>query len=543
MQQYSTNFLRAGFRSISDLSQNPPDHGVLRDKCQIPLIGVRLKLLALISCLPKRTSVQADHSPTIVVSSAEPTANKPSHKPTLEKKPPATFTSTGCPIATSSAETNQPKRKVWAIFEPGYRANLPSPTAPSKRPRQATFATTGPNTNSTPTPRKHRFSQRVPGTSFTVDSFVAAKSDPGCTNFFLTHFHSDHYTGLRKTTLPAGARVLCGSITAALIRDQLRVPPEFIRVLPIGRKVDVLDVGGGRGAGASVWLFDANHCPGAVLLLFYVWRTRRYVLHTGDCRYECEAFQRHAKLSEVVQAGQLDYLHLDTTYCDARYKFPTQRDVLADVVEMARAEDKRTRGRCLFFFGTYSVGKERVFLAVAEALDLRIYAGKRKRHLLEMLKFGDRLDKRLVANAGDARVQVVSMRALSADGLRLYAKMNGLNAEFIGRGLAVVFRPTGWSFSGDAGDGANQSVLGDAPNWAKGVGRSRASDHAVVYSVPYSEHSSFSELQEFVRWARPARLVPTVNARSKEQADAMRSLLGHVDRPLQSVADRPSCEE
>jgi hypothetical protein len=32
-----------------------------------------------------------------------------------------------------------------------------------------------------------------------------------------------------------------------------------------------------------------------------------------------------------------------------------------------------------------------------------------------------------------------------------------------------------------------------------------------IFSVPYSEHSSFTELCEFVRWLRPVAVVPTVN--------------------------------
>ena len=31
-----------------------------------------------------------------------------------------------------------------------------------------------------------------------------------------------------------------------------------------------------------------------------------------------------------------------------------------------------------------------------------------------------------------------------------------------------------------------------------------------MYQVPYSEHSSFSEMQQFVRFMQPQRLIPSV---------------------------------
>lgn len=194
--------------------------------------------------------------------------------------------------------------------------------------------------------------------------------------------------------------------------------------------------------------------------------------------------------------------------------------MLSQVVSAAKEEDRRTRGRCLFFFGTYSIGKEKVFLAVAEALDLKIYTGKRKRSLLEQCDFGKRLSKRFVNNPDQARVHVVSMRALSADGLREYASRNGLNSTFIGRGLAVAFRPTGWTFRGD-------------PTKLNRV--NRGSDHAMVYEVAYSEHSSYEELLSFVKWAKPAKVIPTVGARSADDNDRLLKLLGHIDKSLRLV--------
>lgn len=45
------------------------------------------------------------------------------------------------------------------------------------------------------------------------------------------------------------------------------------------------------------------------------------------------------------------------------------------------------------------------------------------------------------------------------------------------------------------------------------------------YEVPYSEHCSFSELREFVRFISPDHIIPSVNNDSPETANAMISHL------------------
>jgi DNA cross-link repair 1A protein len=177
----------------------------------------------------------------------------------------------------------------------------------------------------------------------------------------------------------------------------------------------------------------------------------------------------------------------------------------------------------LFFCGSYSIGKEKIALAIAEALDLRIYADKRKRNILEQLDFGTRISSRMASQPGAARVHIIPMSSLSPDGLKAYSKRAGLNTTFIGTGLAVVLKPTGWSFRpGSVGGG--------------GVRRSsRSVDQAILYDVAYSEHSSFAELQDFVRWAKPFRIFPTVNVKTSSDADRLRNLLGHQDRPMRVV--------
>ena len=77
---------------------------------------------------------------------------------------------------------------------------------------------------------------------------------------------------------------------------------------------------------------------------------------------------------------------LDTTYCDPKHTFPPQAEVLAAVRDAVRAEAHNGE-RTLFLFGTYTIGKERVFFEAAKALgpETKIYVGKQNRRVLEAL--------------------------------------------------------------------------------------------------------------------------------------------------------------
>ncbi|KAH0669725.1 hypothetical protein KY285_023885 [Solanum tuberosum] len=87
-----------------------------------------------------------------------------------------------------------------------------------------------------------------------------------------------------------------------LVNLKIGIPWDMMQVLPINQKINI--------AGIYVTCFDANHCPGSLIILFEP-PNGQAALHTGDFRF-CEEMTRNA----VLQTCGVHSLILDTTYCD-----------------------------------------------------------------------------------------------------------------------------------------------------------------------------------------------------------------------------------
>jgi DNA cross-link repair 1A protein len=71
----------------------------------------------------------------------------------------------------------------------------------------------------------------------------------------------------------------------------------------------------------------------------------------------------------------------------------------------------------------------------------------------------------------------------------------------------VAFIPTGWEMSRK-----NEST-----NNVSTTQRGKIT----IYGIPYSEHSSFTELKRFVQFLKPAEVIPTVNVKCPTKQNAM----------------------
>ncbi|KAE8284048.1 DNA cross-link repair 1A protein SNM1-like protein A [Larimichthys crocea] len=326
------------------------------------------------------------------------------------------------------------------------------------------------------------FYKKIPGTKFVVDAFQYGEIE-GITAYFLTHFHSDHYGGLTKnSTVP----IYCNRITGNLVKSKLKVAEQYVHILPMNTQVTV--------EGVRVILLDANHCPGSAMLLFSL-PDGQTVLHTGDFRAD-PSMETYPELLRC----RVQTLYLDTTYCSPEYTFPRQQEVINFAASTA-FELVTLNPRTLVVCGSYSVGKEKVFLALAEVLGSKVCLSRDKYNTMCCLE-SEQVRQRITTDWKAAQVHVLPMMQLSFKKLQDYLARFSRQYDQL-----VAFKPTGWTFSQQV-----DSVEDIQPE---------ISGNISIYGVPYSEHSSFLEMKRFVQWLKPLKIIPTVNNGSWASRKAM----------------------
>ncbi|KAJ3163173.1 hypothetical protein HDU86_002342 [Geranomyces michiganensis] len=446
----------------------------------------------------------------------------------------STATYTGGPVATVMTTTLS---EATAYERSHYDAvlDLPAwapPETPADQPDTPYWKPQNAGSRSCP------WFKKMPGTGFTVDAFNFGKIEE-CTAYFLT----DHYGGLTRS-FDYGP-LYCSAITGNLISQRLRVSEDYIVSLPMETPVMVM--------GVKVTLIDANHCPGAVLFLFELPDGKR-LLHTGDFR-ACPSHLKHPYLRTLP----IDICYLDTTYCAPSHRFPPQEAVInavgtlctriragETVQSIVSAETngssvvnflsrwmghtKQKPQRPLVLVGSYTIGKEKMFYIVAKNLGSGIFVETTKRRVLEQLENPELME--MLTEDPQAAVHVVKMNSLKVADVDPYIKRLKLDPDIV-----ICIRPTGWTFRPTKSDVAAVTAVDDEitvmpstqaletytvksldPSYASvavgggaGNGRPRVVP-VVTLAVPYSEHSSFSELEAFVKGVGTNlhRVIPTV---------------------------------
>lgn len=423
------------------------------------------------------------------------------------------------------------------------------------------------------------FYKIMPGLFICVDAFRYGAVE-GCKAYFLSHFHSDHYIGLTPSW--CHGPIYCSRVTANLVRQQLRVDPKWVFDLEFDQTTEVPNTQGVR-----VTMIPANHCPGSSLFLFEKTIGKgktpkvQRILHCGDFR-ACPAHVQHPLLRPNIvdlvskrNIGQqkLDVCYLDTTYLTPKYAFPTQEDVIQACADMCVSLSKdfvdendsweqtikeragsgmvkfvrqassnvkqeplgegdetedikpKNRGRLLVICGTYSIGKERICLGIAKALNSKIYAPPNKQRIVAALEDPE-LDARMTSDPLEAQVHMQMLMEIRAETLADY--LTGYKPHF---SRVVGFRPSGWNYrppNSRFTESPLVSTVLNSDNWksrysmAELVPQRGSTRESSCFGVPYSEHSSFRELTMFCCALRIDKIVPTVNVGSAKSRERMK---------------------
>lgn len=371
-------------------------------------------------------------------------------------------------------------------------------------------------------------------TNVAVDSFMHGPLE-GINLYFLSHFHADHYGGLRKSW--NHGPIFCTPITAALCKMKLGVQDEWLVPIPIHIPFCV-------GNDVEVIFFDANHCPGAAVMLFT--SPTKTAVHCGDFRANMNLV-REIKLK--LKQRELDEVYLDTTYLGPSHAFPSQNRVVqvcADfcvrlnnlkMEQLEKAQRQSTIGRfftsspnspvhqlrTLFVVGTYTIGKERLAIEIALRLGSKLFADTTKRRILKT--FNDPvISELLTSDPLEAQVHLVPLGQTRKD--QLFEHLKSFKPHF---SKIVAFAPTGWSYRPPkSAIQANEQATDLRPsyydfgdleynveNLDRNLERS-AIEPVQKYNVPYSEHSSFVELRAFCLNMAATTIIPTVNMSADE---------------------------
>ncbi|XP_024232126.1 5' exonuclease Apollo [Oncorhynchus tshawytscha] len=294
----------------------------------------------------------------------------------------------------------------------------------------------------------------IPHTPLAVD-FWQVRKCPHVRLFFLSHMHSDHTVSLTSTW--ANRPIYCSPVTATLLKLKLQVRERWIHPLEVGEPnmLPLDDIGKER---LTVTLMDANHCPGAVMFLFQGYFGT--ILYTGDFRYTPSMLREPCLRTNTT----IDVLYLDNTNCDPTRTLPSRQRATQQIKEIIRSQPKHN-----VVIGLYTLGKESLLVQLAMEFKTWIEVSIERLKTLRALELPDVF----TTEPGAGRIRAVDQSEIRSTNLLRW------NREHPTLAILPTSRPL-------------------------------VSFHPNVHVVPYSDHSSYQELEDFVSALQPTSLVPIV---------------------------------
>jgi DNA cross-link repair 1A protein len=195
--------------------------------------------------------------------------------------------------------------------------------------------------------------------------------------------------------------------------------------------------------------------------------------------------------------------------------------------------------RLLIVVGTYSIGKERICIGIARALNTKIFAPPNKQKICACLE-DPALNALLTTNPLKAQVHMNPLAEISPSTLSDYLKPYSPHFTHV-----LGIRPSGWTYKPLSSiprppNPTVQDIL-HSPAWKSHFGPSDlvpqrgATREVASFAVPYSEHSSFRELTMFCCGLGIGRVVPTVGVGSAKVRERMKGWVGRWEKERKRV--------
>ncbi|KAF7353690.1 hypothetical protein MVEN_01053900 [Mycena venus] len=346
----------------------------------------------------------------------------------------------------------------------------------------------------------------------------------------LSHTHSDHITGLQAKSF--GYTVICShDAKEMLLRHEvyaerslheheyraettrtyshLKVDPliypdgsmyytgsrDLLRPLPLNTPTEIELA---NDESVTITLFDANHCPGAVM--FLIEGDQGAVLHTGDFRAEpwfLESITHNPFLQPYLAPGDsqprdtsstLAAIYLDTASVMSSASVPTK------VFISTFSLDSCSPSTTYFFINSWTWGYEDVLKAVSRAFRTQI-------HL-------DRYKHNIYTNISDPVLRTIGTRDDAAS--RFHACERFDRCDYVAA-VDSHRASKGLSRKGTHVVYVNPVTM-DAARWGTYLQETKLAigrgERVNCLLVPLSRHSPLPELQAFVSLFRPRRVVP-----------------------------------
>ncbi|CAH1782661.1 unnamed protein product [Owenia fusiformis] len=280
--------------------------------------------------------------------------------------------------------------------------------------------------------------------------------------FFLSHMHGDHTVGL---TASWKDNIYCSPVSGKLLRQRIKVKECFIKPLELNTS-HLLPLDETGKETMTVTLIDANHCPGAVMFFFQGYFGS--ILYTGDMRYHSDMFLDPSPLCNLTTP--IDVLYLDNTYNDPQCVFSTRDEATNEILEIIRAHPEHD-----ILLGMKNLGKEDLFVQVAMELNEWIVVTEDTYNDFIVLE----LPNVFTTDHKLGRLQIVKSFKITSNTIAT------LNRQ--------------------------QPTIGIIPTALfTGTGLNPYSNCDDIFIVNYSDHSSYTELHDFVSQVKPRSIIPVV---------------------------------